>query len=198
MEHSVQVEMSKVPRVSSRYSRCAGDVEFVLRTGLMFVIRRRFAFTISWPHISKRIFLGYSLPKNLQHVCTTTDATLPYLDFTMYRTTCQYLSAPTKVGPGIVNDNVLGCLGTVRICSLRLFVTTENLGDHAHGRLWVESQGAGDVENKVFCNLQCAMPNVATISLLTQPFAQNDRESGHPRNELVAMGNLMKLENLQI
>ena len=86
---------------------------------------------------------------------------------TMYLTTCRYLSAPTKVGPGIVNDNVLGCLGTVLICSLRLSVTTENLGDHAHGRLWVESQRAGDAENTVSCNLQYAMPHVARIRLLT-------------------------------
>ena len=91
---------------------------------------------------------------------------------TMYRTTCRYLSAPTRVGPGIVNENALGCLGTVLICSLRLSVTTENLGDHAHGRLWVESQRAGDVENTVFCNLQYAMPNVEMISLLTQPSSQ--------------------------
>ena len=79
----------------------------------------------------------------------------------MYCTTCRYLSAPTKVGPGIVNDNVLGCLGTVLICSPRLSVPTENLGDHAHGRLWVESQRAGDVENTV------AIPNVARIPSLT-------------------------------
>ena len=158
-------------------------MEFVLRTGLMFVIRRRFALTIISPHISKRILLGYSLPKGFT----------PYLYHDrchMYRTTCRYLLAPTKVGPGIVNDNVLGCLGTVRISSLRLLVTTENLGDHAHGRLWVESQGAGDVENKVFCNLQYAMPNVARISLLTQLFAQHDRESEHPRIRISGHGKL--------
>ena len=68
-------------RVSSRYARCEGDVEFVLQTGLMSVIRKRFALTISWPHISKRILLGYSLPKEVYtiflHIFTTTDAPLP-------------------------------------------------------------------------------------------------------------------------
>ena len=132
----------------------------MLRTGLMCVIRGRFALAISWPHISKGILLGYCLP-NAFTTCPYHDA-LPFLDFTMHRTTCRYLSALTKVGPGIVNDNVLGCLGTVRTCSLRLFVTTENLGDHAHGRLWVE--------NTVLCNLQYAIPNGARISLSTQPF----------------------------
>ena len=100
-------------------------------------------------------YLHISLPRQMPLHCT------------MYRTTCRYLSAPTKVGPDIVNDNVLGCLGTVLICSLRLSVTKENLGDHAHWRLWVESQRAGDVENTVSCNLQYAMPNVARIRLLT-------------------------------
>ena len=86
-------------------------------------------------------------------------STLPRLYHVPY-----YLSVPVGTDnswPGIVNDNVFACLGTVLICSPRLSVTTENLGDHAHGRLWVESQRAGDVENTV------AMPNVARIRLLT-------------------------------
>ena len=75
---------------------------------------------------------------------------IPYLYHDRYHSTLPrlyhvpyYLSVPVGTDnswPGIVNDNVFGCLGTVLICSLRLSVTTENLGDHVHGRLWVESR----------------------------------------------------------
>ena len=54
-------------------------------------------------------------------------------------------------------------------------------------------KGAGDVENTVSCNLQYAMPNVARISLSTQPFdtiPQSDAETEHLRIRISGCGKL--------